>query len=70
MLFLIPFGSILTTIISLINPGYLDIKLRIDENLSNYFLALEEDDKNWMVLEESNLRKNYVNFQINDSFRG
>ncbi len=43
-----------------IKPGVFDLKLKIDENLSNYFEALEVEDKQWMIAEEENLRKNYV----------
>lgn len=32
----------------------------IDENLPNYFDAVDRDDKNFSVAEEDNMRKNYV----------
>lgn len=57
---LIPFGSAVVFLIELCKPGAFDVKLNIDENLSNYFEALEQSDKNLMILEEENLRKNYV----------
>ena len=47
-------------ILDFIRPGVFDVDLKIDENLSNYFEALEDVDKNWIKVEEENLRKNYV----------
>jgi hypothetical protein len=52
LLFFIPFGSLFVAIVNLLKPGFMDITLNIDENLSNYFEALEEQDKQWMVEEE------------------
>jgi hypothetical protein len=56
----IPFGNLVATILSFIKPGVFEIKLNIDENLPNFYEALEEEDKKWMRSEESNLRKKYV----------
>lgn len=38
---LIPFGKLFTAIVNLIKPGVFDVSLKIDENLGNYFEALE-----------------------------
>jgi len=38
---LIPFGKLFTAIVNLIKPGAFDVSLKIDENLGNYFEALE-----------------------------
>ena len=57
---IIPFGSMFYAILDFIRPGVFDVDLKIDENLSNYFEALEDVDKNWIRVEEENLRKNYV----------
>jgi hypothetical protein len=62
-LFIIPFTKVIATIITAIRPGFFDLDLKIDENLSNYFEALEESDKKSMMLEEDNLRKNYVSYR-------
>ena len=56
----IPASKFIATLIEAAKPGYFDLDLKVDENLSNYFEALEESDKTWMVQEEENLRKNYV----------
>ena len=45
----IPFGSLFTLLVSYIKPGLLDINLNIDEDLNNYFEALEDSDKQWMI---------------------
>lgn len=58
--FFIPFTSIFTSIVEHFKPGYFDVDLNIDEDLNNYFEALEDDDKRGMILEEENIRKNYV----------
>jgi hypothetical protein len=60
LLIFIPFSAIFTAIAEAIKPGVFSLNLNIDENLSNYFEALEQDDKKWMILEEENLRRNYV----------
>jgi len=39
---LIPFGKIFTAIVNAIKPGVFNVSLKIDENLGNYFEALEE----------------------------
>lgn len=38
----------------------------IDENLGNYFKSLEMDDKQWMYMEEDNVRNNYNMKMITD----
>jgi len=60
LIFFIPFSAIFTAIAEAVKPGVFALNLNIDENLSNYFEALEDDDKKWMILEEENLRRNYV----------
>lgn len=61
LLFIIPLGYILSGIASVFCKGLLVSDLNIDENLGNYFESLEMDDKKWMVMEEENIRNNYVN---------
>lgn len=56
----IPFSKFLATVIEAFRPGFFDLDLKIDENLSNFFEALEDSDKQWIIQEEENLRKNYV----------
>lgn len=56
----VPFGKVVYSIINHFKPGLLDVNLNIDENLGNFYEALEEEDKAWMKSEETNLRKNYV----------
>lgn len=70
LVFFVPFGSIFAAIINFIKPGAFDIKLNIDEDLHNYYEALEESDKKWMILEEDNLRRNYVSIKIYIIFEG
>ena len=60
--FLVPFSSIFTAIVEFFKPDAFKLNLNIDENLGNYFEALEQDDKNQMIVEEENLRKVYVTF--------
>eukprot|EP00347_Sterkiella_histriomuscorum_P023421 403334704 len=55
----VPFGKIGFAIINYFKPGILDVNLNVDENLGNFYEALEEEDKKWMQAEESNLRKKY-----------
>jgi hypothetical protein len=59
LIFSLPITTILLFIINLIKPGHMDINLNIDEDLGNYFEALEQDDKNMIIKEEENLRRNY-----------
>jgi hypothetical protein len=51
--------SALTTCCSCLEVG----NIRIDENLKNYYEALDEDDKTWLVKEEENTRTS-LNFNI------
>ncbi len=60
LVFIIPAVNLISTIVEFFKPGCFDVKLNIDENLGNYFEALEESDKKTMISEEENLRKNYV----------
>jgi putative AlgH/UPF0301 family transcriptional regulator len=67
---LIPFGHAVVAIIDHLSPGLLGVKLNVDENLPNYFEALEKDDKLSIIAEEDNMRKNYVCiFIFNQNFR-
>jgi hypothetical protein len=60
LFFLIPFSVGVSTLIDHISPGCIGVNLNVDENLPNYFEALEKDDKLNMIAEEDNMRKNYV----------
>lgn len=56
----VPSGKILGGLADLVSPGLFKVKLNVDENLPNFFEALEKGDKEWTLKEENNLRKNYV----------
>jgi hypothetical protein len=62
---LVPLGSLVISLVKLCRPKAFDINLNIDENLSGYFQALEDQDKKWMLMEEENLRKHYVRASSN-----
>lgn len=50
----------MSNLVNIISPGFFDVKIKVDENLPSFFEALEKGDKEWMLMEERNLRKNYV----------
>jgi len=56
LLFMMPFGFIIMGIIGMVAPGVFGVHLNVDEDLANYFEALEMDDRNWMLKEEDNMR--------------
>lgn len=58
---LIHFGTMLLKVIEYLHPGIFDIDFTIDENLPNFFDAIDPEDRKFILLEEANLRKNYVN---------
>lgn len=60
----LPLALVIWKIINSITGGYFTLKLNVDENLHNYFEALDSDDKRFSVLEEENMRKNYVIFML------
>jgi hypothetical protein len=64
LIIILPFSTILIAIVDACKPGLLDMNLNIDENLGNYFEALEKDDKKWLILEEENIRRTYVIFNF------
>lgn len=66
---LIPFGSLFAMIIDKLFPGVLHIDFSVDEDLKNFFTALEEDDKHWMLAEEQHTRDNYVRSLLLKSYR-
>lgn len=53
---MIPLGHILVMIVDVFAPSLLHVNLNIDENLPNYFDALEDIDRENMIAEEENLR--------------
>lgn len=57
----IPFGTMLLTVIEYLKPGIFEVDFTIDENLPNFFDALDPEDRKFILSEEANLRKNYVN---------
>ena len=60
LLFLVTLGYLLKGLSELCCKDLFGSELNVDENLGNYFNALEMDDKKWMVMEEENIRNNYV----------
>lgn len=62
MLITVPFGTMITTILARIFPGIFGINLNVDENLPNYFDAVDQNDKNWSIKEEENMRREYVSY--------
>lgn len=61
---LIPFGSILTLFIDKLFPGFFGVNISVDEDLKNYFTALDQDDRHWIIAEEQHTRDNYVRYQL------
>lgn len=64
LIFCVPLGKIVLQAASFISPGAFNVKMNIDENLPSYFEALEKGDKEWMLKEETNLRRTYVTFAL------
>lgn len=60
LLIVTPVDQIVRAIITLAKPDYFKLNLNIDEDLANYFEALEASDKQSMILEEENMRNIYV----------
>lgn len=56
----LPTALILLSILNKLTKGYFEIRLNIDENLSNYFDTVDAEDRNWSIKEENHLRKEYV----------
>lgn len=61
---LLPFSLIISKIVKFVMPGVFEIILNIDENLPNYYEALDQIDKQSMVLDEENMRANYVRIAL------
>lgn len=61
---ILPFGVLFSSLSGAICPGLFGVNLNVDEDLPNYFEALEQDDKFSMIKEEENMRKNYVSTNI------
>lgn len=64
LIFIITLGYLLSSLANMCCKGLFSTELNVDENLENYFVSLEEDDKMWMIMEEENLRSNYVNILL------
>ena len=60
LLVTLPIGLLVADLINFLTNNAFRIKLIFDENLEKYYQALTENDKSWTVMEEENLRKNYV----------
>ena len=62
----LPLCFMIKACVNSIVPGTIGFNMKVDEDLSNYFEALEHGDKQNMILEEENVRRNYVSkYQIN-----
>jgi len=59
LLLTLPFGFVLKKIFEIIGGGTTEVNLKVDENLPNYFKALEKDDKQWLLEEENHVREKY-----------
>ena len=66
LLFCLPFTLIIVSLINKVTSGYFTIKWEIDENLKNYFETIDADDRQWSILEEENIRKNYAMKTLTD----
>lgn len=64
LLVCLPTTLILVNILNKVTNGFFEIKLNVDENLANYFDAVDDEDRNWSVKEENHLRKAYVSATI------
>jgi len=60
LLALVPTGFLLLKLINWLKPGLLNVTLRVDEDLSPYFDAVDDEDRNFMITEEENMRNVYV----------
>jgi len=64
---LIPLSVLISSILEAVKPGLIGVQLNVDEDLPNYFAALQKEDKESMLKEEDNMRRNYVslyNFDV------
>jgi len=59
IMFFIPLSAVFNAILNICVKGIFEVKLHIDEDLSNYFDALEPDDREWWVKEEEHVRNEY-----------
>ena len=60
LLALVPFGFLFLKLIDWLQPGFLNVYLKVDEDLSPFFSAVDDDDRNFLITEEENMRQNYV----------
>ena len=44
LLMAVPFGKITYSIIEMIKPNFMQVKINVDENLGNYFNSIEKED--------------------------
>jgi hypothetical protein len=59
VLFFTIFRDFVMKVLSMIFPGMIRVgELQVDENLDNYFRALDDHDREWSIKEEENARKN------------
>jgi hypothetical protein len=57
----VPFGSAIIEIVEqYFIPNLFSVSFKIDENLGSYFDELSPADKRRMIMEEKNVRENYV----------
>lgn len=57
---LIPLGPFFARCLNALKPGFLTVNFEVDEDLPNYFSALDENDRRFMIAEEENMREKYV----------
>lgn len=63
LLALVPTGFLLLKLINWLSPDILNVNIRVDEDLSPYFDSVDDEDRNFMITEEENLRNVYVSTQ-------
>ena len=57
---LIPFSSIVASVVEIFKRGVFSLGFVVDEDLPNYFTAVDASDKKFIIEEEENMRLNYV----------
>jgi hypothetical protein len=64
------FGGLIFSLLKKISPFFKIGDVEIDENLPDYWDALDDVDKNWSYKEEENMRENYdVKCLLDDDFK-
>jgi hypothetical protein len=63
---LVPFGYLVLALIEYLRPGLLNVNFKINEDLKNYFEAVDQDDRLFMITEEENVRDRYVSHSFHN----